>query len=237
MNTNGQRLTNNLTAVRVLLTRATRVNQLERPTGPFSLVGRIPNQLVPCGVANALIHPARVAVLHVLNVQMLEGDNLKTVHQVAADLVRKILAPVRDALVDVLHNALALAVFSRSLLACREAALRFGQRLLILAKEARVGNVFAGREGGKLLQPHVYARHMRNGWKMGHLNFARETGVPVAQVVALDGQRLDFPLYRPVQVDTNVTNSREAQAAVLQQSKPTLRKGEDLYQPFPLKRG
>ena len=105
MNANRQVFANDLTATGTLLRRPPGVNPYHRPTSFLRFEGRVPSQLPPGHIGDALVHSPVIAVHQFLYVKVLEGDELKRVDQSPAHLVSKVPATVGDALVDVLHDA------------------------------------------------------------------------------------------------------------------------------------
>ena len=225
MHTCRQVFRNDFAAVGALLRRSTRVNQHALATSLLSFVAGVLYQLVPRGVADALVQRAVAVFLHVADVKVLEHDDLKFVHQPPAQLMSKVLTAVGDALVDVLNDALMLPVFRRAFVAPREAALRLRQRPLVLPEEARVGDLLASRERGKVGQAEVDAHDMRRRRQRIKLDFDRETGVPVTERVLLDGQRLNLALEGAVQHDSHIADLRQIQAVAVK-TKAVLRVGE-----------
>jgi len=209
---------NNLAATRTHLRRATRINCDAQPTGPFRLVGRVLSELTPRSIANALVHTAPVAVLHVPNIQVLKGDNLELVHQSPAQFVCEVFAAVGNALVDMLDDTLMLAVFWCVPRALTQSALGFGKRPLILAEEARVGDVFTVAQSSKMRQANIHADGFRRGRERAGFNLTREAGIPIAQGIAFDGQCLDYAPDGSMELDLDMPDLGKTQMFMARKS-------------------
>ena len=218
VNTNRQVFGNNLAAARTHLRRAARVNPWRQPASFRRFVGCKVHELTPGGVGDALVHTAPVPILHVGDVQVLEGNDLELVDQSPTELVCKVPSSVGDTVVDVLDNTLAFATLRRSLLGFAQSALRFGQSLLIMAKEARVGDMLASRESGKMSQANVHADGFVNGRQRLRFDDAGEVGIPVAECVSADSERLGLADDGPMQLDLDVADLGETQASIIQES-------------------
>ena len=225
VNTNRQVFANNLTAARTHLRCLPGVNSCDRPTSFLRFVERVLHQSPPGDIGDALVHPTVIAVLHILNIQVLKGYELKPVDQLSADLVGKVPSTVRDTFVDMLHHALALAMLGRAFLMRVQALLRPDQRAFILAEEARVGNVFAGAQSGKVYQSNVNTCHLVGHRQRPGFDLAREASIPVAEGVAAYGECLDLALDGPVHLDLEVANLGEPEPLVFKKAKvaPLLR--------------
>ncbi len=131
------------------LRRTAGVNRDIRSTSICSFVARIGCELVPCGIRNAF----RQAVIldHPRDRQVLKYDNAELGHQATAQLVREVLAPMRNSFVDAPHNALVILVFGRAFGVLTHPSLRPRKRLFIHAKEAWIGDGFTTRQGSELL--------------------------------------------------------------------------------------
>lgn len=113
MNANRQVFRDKFTTARALLRCAARINSWRQPTSTFSLVARKIHELTPSGISNTFVHTVPVVVLHLLNIQILEGDDLKLVHQSPAEFMCKVFASISYALINMLKDTLVLAVFWR----------------------------------------------------------------------------------------------------------------------------
>ena len=204
-----ERLGNDFTTAGTLLRCAAWFNQNDCTTSIFRFACTALDELSPRGVGNTLVQPTMVPVLHVLNLKFFEGQQLKTVDELAAQLVGKVKTAVSNALVDVLYYALPFASLWRSLRFFVLAPLGFRQRFLITAKEAGICNRFTVRQRSKVCQAHVNANHLiRDGQRLRFHN-AREAGIPLAEHVSANCQCLRYPLQLAVQSDSHITDFRK----------------------------
>lgn len=223
MDTLGQVFRDNLVAARTHLRRVVWVNSDTHPTSFRRFVGRVLSQLSPRSIIDTLIHTAPVAILHLLNVQVLKGDDLKFVHQASTQFVRKVFAPVGNASVDVLNDSLALVIFGCTLGALAQSALRLRQHLLILAKEAGIGKMLASRQGSKVCQTNIYANDLRRWGEWFKFDFTREASIPVAQGIPSHSQGLDCTLNGSVEFDLNIADLGQIEPSTVQELEARLR--------------
>ena len=228
MNANRQVFRNNLTTTRTHLRGVAWINCDARPTSFFRFVGRVLSKLTPRSIADAFVHAAPVAVLHILDTQILKSDNLKFIHQSSTQLMRKVLAPIRDALVDVLNNAFTLASFGRAFFTGGKSTLHLRECLFVSAKEPRVLNLFPGGQCSKVRQPNVHANDIWRGRQRHWFNLTRKTGIPVAQSISPDSQCLDLTLDGAMQLNLDIANFGETQLSIVKQAESTLGKSETI---------
>ena len=219
MDANIQIFRNNVTATRTHPCRAVWVNPWRQPTSPFCLVSCEVHELTPGSVTNTLVHAAPVPILHILNVQVLKSDDLVLVDQSPTQFVSEVFTAIADTGINVLDDALLLMILQRAFHALAQSVLRLGKRFLILAEEAWIGNVLASREGSKVNQAYVNADNLRRRWQRLWLDDAREAGIPVAQSISPDGQRLDLALNRPVQLDLDGADLRDIELIIKSKSR------------------
>lgn len=205
MNTVRQAFRNHRMAMGALLGGVAWVNPYDSPTSLFSFVGDVLYQLVPGSITDALVQATIGPVLHVLDVQVFKGDDLIDIHKFSTQLVGDVSTLVGYALVDVLHDSLGLASCRCALLAPGESALRLGQCLFCLAKEAGGVHRSAGREGGEVGQPNVNTDNVRRRLKRLRFHFYREASVPVAEHIPFDGKRLNLAFDGTMQLNSHVT--------------------------------
>ncbi len=149
MDADAQILGNHGATGRTALRRATRINLKTHRTSIFRFVLCVADQLIPCGIRNAF----RQAVIldHPRDRQVLKYDNAELGHQATAQLVREVLAPMRNSFVDAPHNALVILVFGSAFGVLTHPPLRPRKRLFIHAKEAWIGDGFTTRQSSELL--------------------------------------------------------------------------------------
>ena len=226
MDANRQVFRDNRAAARTHLGCVARINGDDRSSGPFCLLLGQPHYLAPRSIRDALVHAAPVVGLHGLNVQILEGDDLKFVHPLAAQLVCKVGATVGNALMNMLDSPPRLGAFWRAFIALRQTALRSSKRLRVYAKETGIGDLFARAQGGEVCEAHIYADGLRCCQQRLRLNHAGEAGIPVAHGVPSDGERLDLALDGAVQFNLHDADLRQAQTLIIQQRETALGIGE-----------
>jgi hypothetical protein len=129
----------------------------ERAASLCRFAARVLEELRPSCIGNALVERSILIGLHVWNVQVFAGDDLIGVDELPACLVRKIGAAVRDALVNMLHDAPGFAPCWRVLILGTECALGLLQHLFVPTEETRIVNAGAIAEHGKRAQPYIDA--------------------------------------------------------------------------------
>jgi hypothetical protein len=204
MHTHGQCFLNHDATGRTALRRATRINLHTRTTSIFRFVGRVGDQLIPCGIRNAF----RQAVIHdhPRNTQVLKDNQPELGHKATTQFMREVLAPIRNAFVNAAHNPLVILAFGRAFRVLAHATLRPCKRLFIRAKEARIRNILARGEGSELLQANVNANSgtgMFGGLRI--TTIARHNQIPVISA-AREGQGFDCAFNRTMQHDSHVPN-------------------------------
>jgi len=214
MNSHTQILRDNLPTTGTHLRGATRINEHNCPTSFFRFVRTVLRKLTPGGIRDAFVHTTPVAVLHILNVQLLKGKQLINVNQSAARLVSKVTAAIGNSLMDMLHHALALAISRCSLRLFAEASLGLGQCLLIAAEEARVLNLFAVGQCSKVCKSNIHSSYRIANRQRLRLNDTGEASIPVANGIPSDSQGLSDALQGPVQLDFHFTNLRKVEFAI-----------------------
>ena len=183
-------------------------------TSTFRLVRRVVDQLTPSSIGYAL--GETVVLEHPVNIQVLEGNDAKLVHQLATEFVGKISAAVRDALVYLGDNPTPPSSFGRTLLGLAQLALGACQSLLVLAEEARIRDMFTRTERGERVKPNVNTNSFRLiGQRLG-FDFTREASVPIARSSTANGERLDLALKRPMEDNLHVAYLGQRQAVVFQ---------------------
>lgn len=196
------------------LRRVRGVDQCERPTGAFSLVGRELDQLVPRGVMDAF---REVSVYHFGDVQVLETERPEVPHQAVREFVGEVLALVRRLFVGQRDSLAPETTFGRALILLAEPALHLGKRLFGLLEEAGVFDGLARGKRGKLGQAHVHADHLGVGRQGRCLDLASEAGEPFTSGRALDGEGLGRAFDVAVQDDLDAPDLRHVQLAVVGQ--------------------
>ena len=139
-----------MSTARAVLTRVGRIHGDISPTGPCCLVREKVRELAPRHVMDAL--GETMVVRHSVDRQILQGDQVKLVDDAAAVLMGEVAAPPGDPFMHPRHHTSAFGAFWRPLFLLGQAALCFGERLLLTTEEPRVGDLLPSAEGGKRLQ-------------------------------------------------------------------------------------
>jgi len=235
VNTNRQVFPDNLTTARTHLGSVAWINRDTRPASIFCFVGRVLPKLTPGSIRDAFVHAAPVAILHVLNVQVLEGDNLKFVYKSFAQFMRKVFAAVGNTLMNMVNDATVFTILMCAPRTLAQSALRLGKRLLVFAKWARIGNVLAGRKGSEMGQTNIYSHNFWRWWQWNRLNDTRETGIPIVQSISANDKCLDFAFNGTVEPDLDCAYFRKTQSDIILQGESALRIGERIIAIFPMK--
>lgn len=207
MYTYGQVFLNHGATGRTALRRATRINLTTHRTSIFRYVLCVRDQLTPCGIGNTF----RQAMIldHPCDRQVLKDNYAKLGHNAAAQFVREVLAPIRDAFVNPAHNALVILAFRRAVGVLAHTPLGACKRLFIRTKEARICNALARREGRKLLQANINANGGAGMFGRVWLpKIARHDQIPVIRT-AREGHGFDRPFNRAVHHDSDVPDVLE----------------------------
>jgi hypothetical protein len=198
MDTHGQILrpegTRHTLTAATALARTAWVNFDIRSTGTCSLVARIGGELVPGSIRNAFRQ--RVVADHPCDAQVFEHDDAKLVDQSAAELMHKVLPPVRNPFVDMRNNLSPFTAFRRSLFGPAELALGFDKCPFIRAKEARIGDLFARRKRREMRQANIHPNGALCFGQWFRLRLNREAGKPFAGGGTPDRECLDRTVNR-----------------------------------------
>ncbi len=230
MSSDRQIFRNDLTTVRAVLRRASRVNKRYATTGPFCLVRGELRELTPGYVSNALadgLAAIPVFGLHVLNIQILKRDELVCIHQLARFLMSKVTAAISRPFVGVAQCVNNLSPFGTALGKLFLLALQSGNVVFVPFHPALPFDGRSVAQHGEGCQPQVDTNHLV-GWRQRlGFNNAREAGIPIAETVPANSERLALPLQRPVKFNLHVTDLGEIQTTFVQQPKTGLgiRKG------------
>ena len=186
MHTHRQGFWNPFPAARAILRGVAWINLYQRPTSLRSFVGRVLDELAPRRIVNAL--GQRMVLDHVGRLQVFKDQYLEALYKTMAQLVGKILAPVGDPRMDMLDYPIGFAPLRAAFREATGVALCLRQRLLVLAEEARVGDLLtlASRQpqGSEVVQTQVDADYQGRGWQGLRFYLDREAGVPMVQAIA-----------------------------------------------------
>ena len=199
-----------MAALRAILRRVRRVHSHEGSTGPCCLVGQQVCELTPGGGVDAL--GQTLVVHHAVDRQVFHRDQLKGVDEPAAVLVREIAPPPRTALIHTGDHFAPRRPLWRALLDFGAAARRTGERLLLLAEEARIGQLGACAEGSERLESYIYAHLLPSVRPRGWLSaLTREADVPLAGATPANGGGLGGAFQGTVVDQLDASTSRHVQ--------------------------
>jgi hypothetical protein len=157
--------------------------------GFYRLVRGELHKLMPGHIRDAPVDDFVSFGLHPRNIQILKGDELIGIHQLAALLMREILTPVGLSPVGMLQSVNYFLALRAALLQFLFLALQAGDVLSILFHPALALDFVAIRKNGKGGQAKINANDLIDGWQGTVNNFARERGEPVPHAVTPDGER------------------------------------------------
>ena len=155
MSSNTKRLFDHSATSGTPLRRSAWINFDHLPTSVFGFVGGVIHKLIPCGVTDAF----RKVVIrhHVGDGQVFESNEVRSIHQIAADLVGEIRSTVGDPFVNERDDPSRFAAQRRAALwECGEFPLCFRQVILIPAKEARIVDLLTRGQGCEGVESNVY---------------------------------------------------------------------------------
>ena len=138
---------------RAALRRPAWINLTTYSTSLSHFVLRVGDELIPVSIRKAFCQT--VVLDHPGDAQVLKDDDAKLGGQSAAQFVGKVLASVGDLRVDTPHNPLLIGSFRCLFGVLAHSTLRNGKRLLILAKEAGIGDLLTGRERREHVQANI----------------------------------------------------------------------------------
>jgi hypothetical protein len=147
---------------------------------------------------------------HPRDTQVLEYDHAKTIDQLPALLMGKVLASVGYSFMDTCDNPSPPDSFWCSLRLFTQAALRSFQVVLVATKEARVVNRLARRECRKLLQSDIHADgRFVSLDNCTTLPFNRKGDKPLSSAAAAQRDGFNPALDRTMQIDQHRADLRE----------------------------
>ena len=215
------------------LTRIGRIDFDKLPTSFFRFVGQLTKESRPRGVCNAF--GQTVVMRHPVHLQVFHADDAIASDDLATMLMGEIVSPESSALMHTGNRLAVLAPLWGSLCQFGVLALHFGQRLLFLAKEARVRNLFTRREHCKGFQPNVYA-HL-GGILRQAFRFALDGkgSVPLASRGAMNGEGFHLPPDGAVVDHLDRPDLGDHDAAIVCDAEARLREGEAIIAVTPTK--
>ncbi len=135
------------------LTRIGRVDSHVVSASFFRFAGQFAEKLRPGGIGNAF--GETMVVGHAVDVQVFYSNHAVVIDDLAAFLVREVVASEGNPFMHASHNFAMLATLGCVFGEFAMLALRLSQRLLFLAKEARVLNLCAIRESRERLESDI----------------------------------------------------------------------------------
>lgn len=225
MHTNAQRLLNHRSAPATALRCSAWINLDIRPTSISRFVARIGSELIPCCIRDAFRQT--VVFEHSCDAQILKHDDAKTINQLSAFLMGKVLAPIRYSLMDTSEDLAPSCSLWRSLRLFAQAALRPLQVMLIAAKETRVVYYLASRKRGEFLKTDIHAdsrfRHV-GGLLIRFLNGKGDK--PLTGTASPQGDSLNTSFDGTMKIDQHRANSGKEQSIAFEpRPVPVLRVG------------
>src|ERR1051325_2671159 len=182
------------------LTCPARVNLFTQSPSVFSFVRCELNKLIPSSVRNR--QGQRMIPDHAFDVQLLEKDCAIQRYKRMAELMGEVTATTLDALMDASRYLVSLLTLCS------------GESLLIRAKEAWIINLLARGKRTERSEANIYANGSTVLRQRLCLYFHREARIPLARCGASDGERLNLARQRAMQLDSHVSDFRQAQLAV-----------------------
>lgn len=131
--------------------------------------------------------------------KVFDADDAELVHDTPAMLVREILTPPFDPLMDSCHGFTVLASFWRTFGKLTMLALHFCQGFFFCTEEARVLDFLSIREGGKGLQPNINAHGICVIRQALKIYLTGKAGIPFTGGTLADRTRLGFASQVPME--------------------------------------
>lgn len=151
---------------------------------------------------------------HVLDPQMLHGDDLVFVDEPCGELLKEVSADVRDFLVDAgSADALLPTIVRAWHLPCKVALLP-REFLLVFLEHTRIVDGVAGTVGVELLEPDIDADLSRPAGREGDILLDAKGDEVLLRCRADDCRMQDAPLERAAEADADVPDFRELQPFV-----------------------
>jgi len=194
VHTNRQGLFNTTTTLRAVLRRPVGIHCDKLSPGSSGLVEQHVQEVTPTGISNAL---GNVTAGQALDVQVFDGNEAKPFDYFVRQLVVKVAALIRRALVQSADLPGKLPVLPASSFASGSAALQNRQLLFRCPEPTGIVDRLAGGQCGKCLQAHVDPdgrSSYRGGIRIGQ--FQLKDNEPVAQAVPLEDCHLDLGIVR-----------------------------------------
>lgn len=160
------------------------------------------------------------------DIQLLNSNQGVAINQTFRQLMQEVSTLVTNLAMARSHTLSVLFPLGMGANSFSKLPLLLGKPLLPFAVVARVLNLLASRQVGKVFKPNIYP----NGWsgmlRNVNLTFNREAHEPLV-AFSLYGNGLDLPTNRAVQLDFERTNLRESEA-IFVEGPTQLRVGETI---------
>lgn len=205
------------------------------PASFFRFAEQFAEELRPTRVNNAFCQT--MVVNHAIDTQIFHSDHPRVVHNLAALLMGKIVASLRDPLMDSGKSFPTPAPFGRSLCQLAVLALHLCQRLLFFAEKARIGNLNPIRKRSECFESHINANGCITLRQAFGIALNRKRSMPLAGTTFVDRECLDFPFDRTMIHHFDMPNSRESQLLLSSNLEAELGKGEAVVSPIAFETG
>jgi len=193
-------------------------------TSARSLVAEFRNEVRPGSVRYAFSE--MVIPEHIGDAQLFHIDFTVAGDQLAGEFMEEVLALVEDLDVGLSQPEFSLPAIMASFDLPAHPALEQFNPNFTLSEKARILDYDTVREGGEVLQANVYAYSFASAGYGFNVSLAGEHGEPLASLVLLDGQRLDFSFGDPVEDYRYAANLGAIKPAGGLELEPALRVGD-----------
>jgi hypothetical protein len=216
------------------LTCAAWINLKTHPTSFLRFVACVGYQVIPGSVSYAFCQT--VMFNHARDRQVFKHKDAERTHELAAFLMRNILAPVCSPFMNTSDDLSSSGACRRSFFLSAQFPLRTRQVFLITTKETRGREGFTSRKGGKLLKTHINTdRSFRYIFLLCMLLLNREADKPLPGRGTAQRDDLDRSFHGTVEIDSNQPNLAQDKGVPIQFcSVPILRIGDTIIASFSL---
>jgi len=201
------------------LTRIGRIDFGERSASFFRFARELTKECRPRGICNAF--GKTMVMHHAVHRQVFYRNDSEVVNDLPAFLMREIVTPELDTLMDSSHGFTLFASLGGPLQKRAQLTLDLSKGFLFLAKKARVGYLLSIGEGCKGFQadinPHL-GRHIR---QTKRFTFTGKRDVPLACSRTLHRTGFHLALERAMVDHRKRANLGEAHAVVMSDTKAT----------------
>ena len=184
----------------------------ENPTGAFCLVENHFREASPSSVCYALVETGEIVLLHVVDVQIFDGDAVEILNDLMRKLVREIFSFVRNAFVDTRHCFALAPSISRASFMFEHASLRFRKSLLLSLEEPWVGDMSSIRQSHKGKESCINANEVIQRRQQAFFNLTREGDKPFARKGLSNRASFDLAFGGPVNYGRHASNLGKAYA-------------------------